>query len=72
MCPDLTEKRPKLGFVTTYFSAVRAIGSWLKPLSPAAASWADAELASCARYAAVTLGQRLDRNQVCAAALRSY
>jgi hypothetical protein len=42
----------------------------LGSIVPAMASWANTEMATCSRYAAVLMEQHLERNMVCAAQVR--
>jgi hypothetical protein len=39
---------------------------------PTLARWADGELLTCARYAAVTVDRRLERNRACIAEIFSH
>ena len=66
LCPELTAgSAPKLGSVQLYYNLLQAA----KSLS---GTWANREMALCARYASVVLAQRLERNQAFLAELRSY
>ncbi len=49
-----------------YYSIVEEIGR----LIPSLTGWAESEMVICSRYAAVLVGQRLERNMACAAHLR--
>lgn len=66
LTPDL--RGPNGGFkaIRAYYAVVEKIGS----IVPAMASWANTEMATCARYAAVLMDQHLERNMVCAAQVR--
>jgi hypothetical protein len=66
LSPDL--RGPNEGFraIRTYYAVVEKLGS----IVPAMASWANAEMATCARYAAVLMDQHLERNMACAAQVR--
>ena len=52
--------------IRSYYAVVEKIGGLL----PAMASWADAEMATCARYAAVLMDRHLESNMACAAQVR--
>jgi hypothetical protein len=52
--------------IRAYYSIVEEIGR----LIPTLTGWAEAEMAMCSRYAAVLVGQHLERNMDCAAQLR--
>jgi hypothetical protein len=52
--------------VRAYYSVVKRLGS----LIPAMASWADGEMATCARYAAVVMDQRMESNIAYATQMR--
>ena len=67
ICPALNSSTPKIGLVRIYYGAVERLASL-----PSAADWAKREMATCARYMAVVVDQRLQRNQACFAALRSF
>ena len=66
LSPDL--RGPSGGFkaIRAYYAVVEKVGS----IVPAMASWANAEMATCSRYAAVLMDQHLERNMVCAAQVR--
>jgi hypothetical protein len=66
LSPDL--RGPNGGFkaIRAYYAVVEKVGS----IIPAMASWANTEMATCARYAAVLMDQHLERNMVCAAQVR--
>ena len=66
LTPDLSG--PGRGFRTirAYYSIVEKIGR----LIPLLNDWAEAEMAMCSRYAAVLVGQHLERNMDCMAQLR--
>jgi hypothetical protein len=52
--------------IRAYYSIVEEI----RRLFPSLTGWAETEMAMCSRYAAVLVGQHLDRNMRCAAQLR--
>jgi hypothetical protein len=66
LSPDL--QGPNGGFKTirAYYAVVEKLGS----IVPAMASWANTEMATCSRYAAVLMDQHLERNMACAAQVR--
>lgn len=61
---------PKGGFraVRAYYSMVKRLGS----IIPAMAGWANVEMATCARYAAVVMDQRMESNIAYAAQIRGH
>ncbi len=60
-----------LGAVRAYYSVVKVIGRLARLRLPALAAWAEREMATCSRYVAVRMDQRLQRNLACAAEIRS-
>jgi hypothetical protein len=66
LSPDLRGPNSSFRTVRAYYSIVKTLGK----LVPAAASWANIEMTTCARYVAVVMGQHLDRNLECAAQMR--
>jgi hypothetical protein len=66
LSPDLSGPNGSFRTVRTYYSVVKKLGSMI----PAMASWAETEMATCARYIAVVMGQHLERNMACAAQMR--
>jgi hypothetical protein len=66
LSPDLRGPGGNFHALRTYYAAVEKLGS----LFPALASWSNAEMATCARYVAVLMDQRLERNIACAAQMR--
>ena len=67
LSPDLRGPNGSFLGVRAYYSAVEKLGT----LIPAMASWANAEMLTCARYVAVLVDQHLERNMVSAAQVRS-
>lgn len=61
---------PEGGFrgVRAYYSVVKRLGS----IIPAMAGWANVEMATCARYAAVVMDQRMESNIAYAAQIRGH
>jgi len=72
ICPALNASKPKIGLVRVYFRTVERLSASLRSSLPSAAEWAEREMATCSRYMAVVVDQRLQRNQACFAALRSF
>jgi hypothetical protein len=74
LCPDIEAgSAPKLWSVRAYYRGlqfVRSLGEAIEPLRNV--QWASREMALCTQYAAVTLAQRLERNQAQLAAVRSF
>ena len=72
ICPQFAGETSGLKKVAAYYRAIemfsRVGGKNLASFS----QWAQQELATCARYAAVVLDQRMATNQAAAAQLRSY
>jgi len=71
LTPTLDPRGRGLGFVKTYYSVVDKLSNLIGNRMPAFASWCDAELATCARYAAVQIDMRLQLNYEMAASYRS-
>lgn len=66
LTPGLDNQPSRLRGLQMYYSAVDA----LRKL-PALNQWAQSEMATCARYLAVRVDQRLSNNLACAAEMRS-
>lgn len=66
LSPDLQGAQGSFTAIRAYYAAVEKVGS----IVPAMAKWANAEMATCSRYAAVLMDQHLERNMVCAAQVR--
>src|SRR5579863_947611 len=66
LSPDLRGPNGSFTAIRAYYAAVAKLASVL----PATAGWANAEMATCSRYAAVLMDQHLERNMVCAAQIR--
>lgn len=66
MTPGLREHNEGLRAVRLYYNALKKMSR-----IPQAADWANQEMISCARYAAVVLDRRLTANLECAAEIRS-
>jgi hypothetical protein len=72
ICPDLEGNPQGMSLVRLYYRAVAAIAQVGRAALPALARWADGELLTCARYAAVTVDRRLERNRACIAEIFSH
>jgi hypothetical protein len=59
LLPDLRGSGDSFRALRAYFAVVQMLGR----LIPSMAKWSEAELTSCARYAAVKVDQHLERNR---------
>jgi hypothetical protein len=66
LSPDLRGANGGFTAIRAYYAVVEKLGS----IVPAMASWANAEMATCSRYAAVLMDQHMESNMVCAAQVR--
>jgi hypothetical protein len=66
LVPDLRGSVGSLRAVRTYYAVVEKFGHMI----PATAKWAEAEMTTCSRYAAVLVDKHLERNLACAAQVR--
>jgi hypothetical protein len=66
LVPDLRGSGGSFRAVQTYYAVVQKLGHMI----PAMAKWAEAEMTTCSRYAAVLVDQHLERNVAYAAELR--
>ena len=66
LSPDLRGATGGFAAIRTYYSIVEKLGS----IVPAMASWANAEMTICSRYAAVVMEQHMEHNMACAAQVR--
>ena len=71
LTPTLDPRAGGLGFVKTYYSIVNKLATMASNRLPGLATWAEAERAVCARYAAVQIDMRLAMNFEMAASYRS-
>ena len=72
LCPAMSPSQSKqLRPVQVYYRSLELLNSLSKAI-PACGIWAQQEMAICARYAAAVMEQRLQSNQACFAAVRSY
>ena len=72
VCPQFTGEASGLKKVSLYYGAVDMLSRLGGKNLPSFSLWAQEELATCARFAAVVLDQRMAMNQAAAAQLRSY
>lgn len=72
ICPQFAAESGGLKKVSAYYRAVDILARLGGKNLPAFSQWAQQELATCARYAAVVLDQRMALNQAAAAQLRSF
>ena len=66
LVPDLGGSGGSFRAVQTYYAVVEKLGHMI----PVTAKWAEAEMTTCSRYAAVLVDQHLERNLACAAQMR--
>lgn len=70
-CPSLKKDSKGLGPVRVYYAAMNGL-SRLCSAIPAVVEWAQSEMATCARFAAVCVDQRMLRTRTMLAEMRSY
>lgn len=66
LSPDLRGPNGNFAGIRAYYAIVEKIGR----VVPAMAKWAESEMTTCSRYAAVVMDQHLERNMVAAAQVR--
>ena len=71
MTPELKVGNGRLRAVRMYYRAVEALSRMVGRQMPQIATWSEREMATCTKYVAVRVDQRMARNLECAAALRS-
>lgn len=71
LSPNLFGEDRRLWTVRLYYVAVRAMGGLSRAIAPAG-EWSQREMVACARYAAVVVEERLQRNRLAMAEMRSY
>lgn len=71
LTPGLKGAGSKLPVVRVYYQAVAWLGQVAGTSLPLLAAWSEREMATCSRYVAVLVDQRLQRNVACAAEIRS-
>jgi len=71
LCPELEADGQGLRAVSIYYRMVAALRWLCGSRLPACSAWAQHEMATCSRYAAVLLDQRLERNLACRAEIHS-
>ena len=73
LCPELTvSPAPNLRFIRIYYNLLQAASDLGAAVMPSAGAWTSREMSLCTQYAAVTLSQRMGRNQALLAEIRSY
>jgi hypothetical protein len=70
-CPSLKKDSNGLGPVRAYYRVMSGL-SRIFSVVPAVAEWAQNEMTTCARYAAVCVDQRMQRTRTIWAEMRSY
>ncbi len=70
-CPSLRKDGRSLATVKKYYRVVSLLARVCVAV-PAVAEWARNEMATCARYAAVCVDQRMQRTRTILAEMRSY
>jgi hypothetical protein len=71
LTPQLNPGGNNIGFVRAYYRVIETVKQFANVRMPSIAAWAETELATCARYAAVQIERRLQANLEQAAAIRS-
>ena len=71
LSPNLAGEDRRLWTIKLYYVALRAIGGLSRMLVPAS-EWSQREMISCARYAAIVVEERLQRNRLVVAEMRSF
>ncbi len=71
MTPGLKDRDGGLWLVRAYYHIVQALAILADKSLPQLATWTQREMATCSRYVAVLVDQRLERNLACAAEARS-
>ncbi len=69
--PNLAGEDRRLWTVKLYYVALRAVAG-LSRLATPASEWSQREMVSCARYAAVVVEERMQRNRLVVAEMRSF
>jgi len=71
LTPELMNGHSGLGFIRTYYSAIRKVGGLFGNAFPSLLNWSERERVLCARYAVVQIDRRLQANLAQAASIRS-
>ena len=71
LSPNLSGEDRRLWTIKLYYVALRAIGGLSRMMVPAS-EWSQREMVSCARYAAIVVEERLQRNRLVVAEMRSF
>jgi hypothetical protein len=66
LSPDLRGPGASFRVIRGYYAGIEKLGR----LIPSARSWAEGEMATCSRYAAVLMDQHLEKNMACSAHIR--
>ena len=66
--PNLAGEDRRLWTVKLYYAALRAVAGLATPAS----EWSQREMVACARYAAVVVEERMQRNRLVVAEMRSF
>jgi hypothetical protein len=66
LVPDLRGSGGSFRALRAYYALVEKLGRWI----PSMAKWSVTEMTCCSRYAAVLVGQHLERNQSSASKMR--
>jgi len=69
--PNLAGEDRRLWTVKLYYVALRAVAG-LSRLAAPASEWSHREMVACARYAAVVVEERMQRNRLVVAEMRSF
>lgn len=69
--PNLAGEDRRLWTVKLYYAAVSAISAFSRMVAPTG-DWSHREMIACARYAAIVVEERLQRNQLAMAEMRSF
>ena len=69
--PNLAGEDRRLWTVKLYYVALRAVAG-LSRLATPASEWSHREMVACARYAAVVVEERMQRNRLVVAEMRSF
>lgn len=69
--PNLAGEDRRLWTVKLYYVALRAVAG-LSRLAAPAGDWSHREMVACARYAAVVVEERMQRNRLVVAEMRSF
>jgi hypothetical protein len=71
LSPNLAGADRRLWTVRAYYAALRGVAAMSRILAPAG-EWSQREMVACARYAAVVVEERMQRNRLAVAEMQSY